>query len=470
VARVFLSAFVALAPGDIPRLDDVGLDGMVLLFAAGATLLSTLLAGMLPALRLARSDLQGTLRSADVRAGGLPHGRLRSALLVAEVTLSLILLSGAGLLVRSSVQLGRIDYGYDTTGLAAVMLDLPRARYTMTDEQRTFYARLIEEVRTVPGVLDVSGTSEPPAVGFEMTFSFAIEGRPSPNPSGREDPQSLRVVAYDYFRTMRIPLVSGRAFDERDRADAPAVIIINQSLARRHWPAEDPVGRRISFTGATGPWLEIVGVVGDTRMSAADEPPAPGMYLPHAQKPWVWMSWLTLIVRPQPGVRPQSLRDGVAGRLARLDPELPIQRYATLAELYGESLARRRFAMLMLVAFAGAALLLGIIGMYGVLAYTVAQRRRDIGIRMALGASSRSVVREVVRHALALAGLGILLGGVAALALTRLLQSLLYEVSPTDPWTLAGVALLVVIITSLAAWVPARRAARISPVSVMRDG
>jgi predicted permease len=469
LARVFLDVFVSLAPGDIPRLDAVALDGTTLLFAAGAALVSTLLAGMLPALRLARSDLQSTLRASDVRAGGVAHGRLRSTLLVGEVTLSLILLAGAGLLVRSSMQLSRIDYGYDTSELAAVMLDLPRARYATTEAHREFYARLIEQVRTVPGVLDVSGTSEPPAVGYEMTFSFAIEGRPSTNASGREDPQSLHVVANDYFRTMRIPLVSGRAFDERDRSDAPAVIIINQALARRHWPGEDPVGRRISFAGSSGPWLEIVGVAGDTRMRAADQPPVPAMYLPHAQKTWTWMSWLSLMIRPQPGVRPESLRDGVAGSLARLDSELPIQRFVPVDTLYGESLARRRFAMLMMVAFAGAATLLGIIGMYGVLAYMVAQRRRDIGIRIALGASSASVVGGVVRHALVLAGIGIVLGGAGALALTRLLRGLLYEVSPTDPWTLFGVALLVAFIAALAAWIPARRAARVSAVSVMRE-
>jgi predicted permease len=468
-AHFFLRGLLSLAPADLPRLNDVHLDFTVLLFAAATTLCSTLLFGMLPALRLARTDLQATLRAADVRAGGAAHARLRSALLIGEVTLSLVLMVGAGLLVRSSLLLRRIDYGYDTDGLVAVLLDLPRARYAGTPAHVGFYEQLLQRVAQLPGVAAVAGTSEPPAVGYAMTFSFAIEGRPATNASGREDPQPLRVVTPDYFRTMGIPVRSGRAFDPHDRTGTTEVVVVNESLARRYWPGENPVGRRISLTGASGPWKEIVGVVGDTRMAAADAAPAPALYLPHAQKTWPWMSWLTLMVRPLPGITPEAIATSVRSSLRQLDADVPVQRVATVAELYGEGLAGRRFATTMLAGFAGAALLLGIVGMYGVLSYTVAQRRRDIGVRMALGASQSSVVGGVVRYALVLALLGVALGTGASLALTRLLRTLLYEVSPVDPLTLGAVALLIMLVAALAALVPAARAARVSPLTVMRE-
>jgi predicted permease len=468
-ARLVLAGVLALAPHDIPLIDEVRLDPKVFAFAAGVTLLSTLLFGLLPALRLAYADLQVTLRGTDTRAGGVPHARLRGALLVTEVALSLILLSGAGLLVRSASRINAIDYGYEPEGLLAVILSLPYARYDTTTAHQAFYAKLIERVATIPGVASVGGTSEPPAAGYIMTFSFAIEGRPSSNPSGREDPQPLRVVTPDYFRTMGIPLLSGRTFEPGDRAGAPDVAIINESLARLHWPNESPIGKRISLAGAEGPWKQIVGVVGDTRMTSADEPASPAFYMPHAQKPWNWMSWLTLIVRADARLNSETLGSRIRSAVWELDAQLPLERVITIERLYGESLARRRFATTLLVGFAIVALVLGVIGVYGVLAYTVAQRRREIGIRMALGASRGKVVGDVVRHALRLAALGVVLGTTASLGLNRMLETLLYEVSPTDAATLAAVGMLVLIVALFAAWLPATRAARVNPLRVIRD-
>jgi predicted permease len=467
LAGVLLRALLSIAPADIPLLDEVRLDPVVFLFAAGTTLASTLVFGLLPALRLSRSSLQATLRESDTRSGGLPSSRLRGALLIAEVALALMLMIGAGLLVRSAQRVANVEYGYDKDGLLAIDLNLPRARYTTSESQIEFYVGLTDQVRALPGVMAAAATSESPAAG-STTFSFAIEGRPSENASGREDPQALRTVTPDYFRTLHIPLIAGRFFDERDRAGATEVVIIDQALAHLHWPGENPVGRRISLAGAQGPWKEIVGVVGATRWAAADQEPAPAMYIPYAQKTWPWLSWQTLMVRPAAGLDNASVSNAIRSAVRRQDPGLPIHRIVAVPDLYGQTVAGRRFAMAMLVGFAAVALGLGMVGMYGVLAYTVAQQRREIGIRIALGATAAGVTGAVVAHALKLTAIGIAMGMTAALLLTRLITSLLYEVSPSDPLTLATVTLLVTVVATLAAWIPAQRAARVSPLTIMK--
>lgn len=469
VAAVVLRLLVALAPADVPLLDGARLDPVALAFAAAATLASTLLFGLAPALRLAGADLQSALRASH-DAGGVRHARLRQALLVAEVALSLVLLAGASLLARSFLRMREVDYGFRAAGLAVLSLDLPRSRYPDTPEHVAFYERLLARLAAVRGVAAVAGTDEPPVVGNDMTFSFAVQGRPSASPSGREDPAPLRVVTPAYFRTMGIPLLRGRAFDDRDRAGAPAVVLLDRAAARKYFPGEDPVGRRISFDGAGGPWLEIVGVVGDTRMASAVEEPVPSVYLPYAQKRFSWISWMAVMVRPAPGTDLRTLAPRLRAAVWEVDAQLPIRRLATVEALFAESTARHRLATTLLGAFAALALLLGATGMYGVIAFTVAQRRRELGIRLALGAGRREVVGMVLRQALALTLLGVAAGTAAALALTRVLRGLLYRVSPTDPLTLAGVALLLALIAAAAAWVPARRAARIDPLLVMRDG
>jgi putative ABC transport system permease protein len=469
VAAPLLRGLIAFAPGDIPLLDEVRVDRTVLGFAAAATILSTVLFALAPALRLASTDLQTMLRTSQGTASGLRHGRLRNALLVSEVALSLVLLVGAGLLVRSAQHLSTVDYGYRADGLLAVFLDLPRARYDSTARHVAFYGQLLERIRGLPGVSGVTASSEVPAVGYNMTFSYAVEGHRAANPSGREDAQALHVVAAEYFHVLGIPVRRGRAFETRDNANAPPVTIVNEAFARRHWPGESELGRRFSLVGPKGPWLEIVGVVGDTRMVSADAPPAPIFYIPHAQKQWHWLGWMTLIVRAEPGRDPRSLAPAVRAAVAEQDRRLPIHRVATVHELYGESTARRRFATTLLTVFAALALLLGTIGMYGVLSYAVAQRRREIGIRIALGAGTSEVMGAVLRQALALTALGVVIGTGGALALTRLLGALLYEVSPTDPATYVAVAVLLTLVAALAAWMPAWRATRIDPLVVLRE-
>jgi predicted permease len=465
---------VGVAPADIPRLSAVHVDGVVLSYALATTIVSGLLFGLAPVGRLLASgrwssrSLQMTLRAAGER-GSARQARALSVLLVGELAISLMLLVSAGLLLRSAYRLGTVDYGYREKGLVAAGFDLPRLRYDGTDRHVAFYDRLIDAARQIPHVAGVAGTTEEFGSPSSMTFSFAIEGRLSRNPSGREDAQALRVVDGDYFRVMGVPVLLGRPFAPSDRADAPPVVIVNASLARLLWPSENPVGARISFAGATGPWLTVVGVVGDTRSNVADAKPAPAMYLPFAQKRWSWMSWLTLVVRTDGTGDVESLGAALRDVVKQLDDRLPVQRVAAVRDLYRASIARRRFATVLTGAFAAAALLLGTVGMYGVLSYGVAQRRREFGIRLALGARASQVTGVVVREAFTLAAVAVVVGTAGALAVTRVISGLLYEVSPRDPATFGAVASLVAVVAVAAAWIPARRATRIDPAATIRD-
>jgi putative ABC transport system permease protein len=462
-----LDLFVALAPSDIPLIDDVRIDLPVLGFTAGATVLATFLFGLVPALRATAVDPQATLRASDERSGGAAHLRLRAGLLVAEVALSVLLLIGAGLLLRSFQQLQQVDYGFDPQQLLTTSVSLPGARYDGTVQQVPFFASLTERVAALPGVTSAAGTSDPPGGGAPMTFSFAIENRPSENPSGREDPVPLRVVMPQFFRTMRLPVVRGRVLGERDGADAPPALVINETLARRHWPATDPVGKRITFQreGITE-WWEIVGVVGDTRLYSVDEPPTPALYMTYAQKRWDWLNWMSLLVRSprDPALLADELRAAIQGA----DAALPVGRIEAVTDRYAQGEARRRFAAVLLGGFAAVALVIGVVGIYGVLSYSVAQRTREIGVRMALGAPRSSVAAAVVGRGVGLASAGVLVGLAAALLLSRFVESLVYGVSTRDSVTFVAVPLVLTVVAAIASYLPARRATRIDPVRALR--
>jgi putative ABC transport system permease protein len=462
-----LDLFVALAPSDIPLIDGVRVDLTVLGFAFGATVLATLLFGLVPALRVTGVDPQAALRAGDERAGGAPHLRLRAGLLVAEVALSVLLLIGAGLLLRSFQQLQRVDYGFDPSQLHTTNLVLPGARYDETPRQVTFLTSLIERVAAIPGVVVAAGTSDGPGGSGPMTFSFAIEDQPNPGPTGREDPVPLRVVTPDFFLTMRLPVLQGRALDERDGADAPPVLVINESLARRHWPDDDPVGQRISFQREGIPeWWEVVGVVADTRLYSVDEPATPALYMPYAQKRWDWINWMFLLVRSprQTG----ALSDELRAAIHDADAALPIGQIQTVEDRYAQGEARRRFAAALLVAFAAVALIIGVVGIYGVLSYSVAQRTREIGVRMALGAPRSSVAAAVVGQGVGLAGAGVIVGVAGAWLLSRFAESLVYGVSTRDTVTFVAVPVVLTLVAAVSSYVPARRATRIDPVRALR--
>jgi putative ABC transport system permease protein len=466
---LLLPVLLAAMPPDIPLLDDVRIDPTVLGFGAAITLVTSLGVGLLPAFRTARADLRPALGSGRIH-GDARRAGLRGALLLSQFAFGILLLIGAALLAQSFRKLIAVEVGFDPVGVLAVWLDLPKARYPNRVAQQRFYEEVRDRVGALPGVRSVATTSEPPISGYRMTFSFAIEGRPSANPSGREDPVEVRVVSPGYLETMKIPLVRGRALEARDRDGAPPVVVVDGALARRFWPGADPVGQRVSFVGPEGPWHEIVGIVGATRHEGLDAPAAPALYMTFAQRRenWGWMSWQILMVRAEPGLDPTSLAQAVRGAVWALDENLPIQSIATLEGLYRESTARRRFAMQLATAFGGLALILCGIGIYGVVASAVAERRQEIGIRIALGARPGQIVAGVIRVGIGLAVVGVALGTAAATGLTRFLQTLLFEIDPVDPASFAAMAGVLLLVAGLAAWLPARSAASVDPLRALR--
>jgi predicted permease len=401
------------------------------------------------------------------RTGAARH-RLREGLLVVQVSLSVLLLIGAGLFVRSFAALSATELGFDEENVVTLAVDLPRQRYD-TPQQTAFYDRLLERMRAMPGVLAATGTSLPPGGGNEMSFSFAIENRPAQSATGREDPEILHAIGTDYFTTLGQRVLHGRAFDERDRADSPPVAIVNATLARKHWPTENPVGQRISFRPGDTPWLEIVGVVDDVRFVSPDTEPVPAVYMPYAQRTWPWLTWMTLLARVPADTDPAVVQSSLRNVLLELDRGLPPQSISTVEQAFGENLARRSFALTLVGGFGAIALLLSVIGVYGLLAYTVAQRTREIGVRVAIGARPTGIVRGVLVHSLTLALLGAVFGVLAAIVASRTVESLLYGVSRLDAATYAATVLLVVCVALAAAALPAWRAAHVSPLQALRS-
>jgi putative ABC transport system permease protein len=466
LAPFLLRVLISVAPGSIPLLDRAVIDLRMLGFTAVAGLGCALLFGLVPSIRASRSDLLSALRSGrDASVSG--HTRLRSGLLTIQVALSVMLLVSAGLFVRSFRALQGTELGFDPSRLVLMDVDLPFERYPETPEQVSFYDQLLLRVAALPGVQSVAGTSQPPGSPDHMTFSFAIEGRVPSNPNGREDDEPLHAVTPGYFETLDRRIVRGRAFDANDLADGTPVVIINESLARKHWPQGDAVGQRIAFRVGETPWREIVGVVEDARLESPDAPQEPAIYIPFAQKTWTWLSWMTVMARTAPGTHPLALGEGLRSALLELDPELPPQSITTVEAAFRANTAPRRFAMTLVGGFGTLALLLSIVGLYGLITSSVARQRREIGVRIALGAQAGNVVGGVLKHTLLLTLAGTGAGVLGALAAARFLQGLLFGVSAMDLPTYILTVGLVTAVALLTALLPAARAARTDPVRAL---
>jgi putative ABC transport system permease protein len=455
---------VSLSPGNIPRLDEVGLDRSVLLFTFGVSLLTGVVFGLLPALQASKTDLASSLKEGGSRGAtaGAGASRLRNVLVVSEIAIAVVLLAGAGLMIRSFEAIRDVDPGFRPDRTLTSDFSLPAAKYKEDAQVTSFFEQLGARAAAMPGVERVGLVSNIPFSGGDIA-GFVIDGRPEPPPEQVLDAE-YRVVSPDYFDVMGIPVVRGQLFTERDRAGSPAATVINETMARRYWPGEDPIGKRINLGDpSSSPWRTIVGVVRDIRNESLDKEPYPQMYAPLAQFP---RRQMTLVARTSG--EPSALVPALRRDLSSLDKDLPLYNVRTMEQVLADSISRRRFQMLLITAFAGVGLLLAAVGIYGVISYSVAQRRHEIGVRMALGARATDILRLVVGQGLGLALAGVGCGLVAAFALTRVMASLLYGVSATDPVTFASVSLALLGVALAACLVPARRATKVDPMVALR--
>jgi putative ABC transport system permease protein len=475
LAQAGIRALVAMSPPGVPRLEQARLDGFVILFTIGVALLCALIFGLAPAMRAARTDVQTGLRSAGRSAGsGGVRDRLRTALIVGELALALLLLSGASLLIQSAIALQRVPPGFNPGGVLSARLSLPADQYGTPELARQTFEAILEQAAAIPGVRAAAITSQVPRGRGGNGNGLVPEGRKFEAASAISS--RLRMVTPGYFDAMGIPITRGRPLTDQDRRGALKVMVISEARARAAWPNEDPIGRRIACCEAGpdgGPdFKTVVGVAGDVRSNAPGDAPTPEFYLPIAQVPpvaWTWIQRTMYVVvrtsgNPSPAGAP--LRDAVR----RVAPGVPLFDVRTMEERLGASLSTARFNMLLLTLLGAIGLLLAAIGIYGVIGYFVSRRTQEIGVRMALGATRADVVRLVVRQAAGPLGAGLVLGVLASLALTGVLRAQLFGVSPRDPWTLAGVAVLLAMVGLAASLVPARRAASIDPTRALRAG
>lgn len=458
---------LALAPRDIPRLANTHLDLRVLLFATGVSLLAGLAFGVVPALQGSRPDLVEALKQgARGASAGRSRARWRSALLVAEVALALVLVTGAGLMIRSVVQVRQAPIGFEPDDLLTFGISLPETRYATPERQARFWREALARIAALPGVRSVASVRCLPMAGGCWDGGYVLADRPPPAPADMLDFDS-NMVSADYFRTLGIPVVAGRAFDLHDDGAGPPVAIVNQALARRLWPHGSALGQRLRQGSDTSPWREIVGVVGDVKRDGLDAAQGAEVFMPLFQHR-LWQGSANLVVRTA-SPRPMSAAGAVARAIHSIDKDQPLVEMQPMAQLLGDTLARRRFSTLLLGIFGGLALVLAAVGIYGVMAYTVSLRMREMGIRMALGARRGELFRLVVGQGMALAALGVGAGLLGAAAVTRFLSKLLFGVSATDPLTFGAVALLLAAVAALACFLPARRATAGDPMLALHE-
>jgi predicted permease len=458
------SALVALAPGNVPRLEEANLDARVLAFTFGVSLLASLLFGLAPALQASRVDLNDALKQGAARAvvGGQAR-RLRGALVVAEIAFSVILLAGAGLLIRSFQALLSTPLGFRSDHVLVMESSVPSADETGDRRAVQFYKELVASAARLPGVSAAGLTAVPPG-DSRSDGSYYIDHAVGQSELGINAPQAVfSFVSGGVFQTLRIPLKAGRDFNARDTYEAPFTAIINESLARKSFPGQNPLGHTISCGFSAGKPMTIVGVVGDIRQYGPSKEPSPELYMPYEQYPMAEMYLMALT----PG-DPLALAGGLRRMVQARSPDIPVK-FTTLEDRLAETVAAPRFRTLLLAIFAALAVLLAMAGVYGVMTYVVGQRAGEIGLRMALGASQGSVLRLVLRQGLVLTGVGIALGLAGAAAATTLLRSMLFEVKASDPLTYAGVAGLLAVAALGAIYIPARRAARVDPLVALRQ-
>jgi predicted permease len=473
LALAGIRVLVALSPPNLPRVETVGLDAAALVFVAVVSMATGVAFGLAPALQAARRDVGESLKEgARGSTEGGPRSRLRSLLVASEFALALVLSAAAGLMIRSFVALAAIDPGFDPRGVLTMVVSVTGSKQAEPPRRASFYQELVEQVRALPGVRSASAINHLPLAGDIWGWPFKVEGRPLPKP-GESPTAAYRVVLPGYFETMGIPIVRGRDVAETDRRGSPGVVVVNDFLARNHWPGEDPIGKRITLDNPQRDpsWLTVVGVVKNAVRSDWAAAPEDEIFLPYLQtqryleRPDTPFSYMTLVVRTSGDA--SALAPAIRSTVASMDLRVPVSQVQTMEEVVAQSAAGPRFYLLLLGAFAAVAVLLAAVGIYGVMSYSVSRRTNEIGIRMALGAKPADVIRLVVGQGMVVAFAGAVVGLAGALGLTRLMSSLLYGVGASDPTTFLTVSLLLGAVALAASYVPARRASRIDPRRVL---
>jgi putative ABC transport system permease protein len=452
-----------LQPGTLPRAESIAVDGPALAFTLGLSVLTGILFGVLPGLLLARARLFGDLQSSGRGERGRMSGRVRASLVAAQVALAHVLLVGAGLHIRSLETLMRVDPGFRADGVLTVAVArLPERRYPDPAHQAAFYDRVLEALAALPGVTTAAAANPVPVMGDDLIFSIEVEGQP-PRPPDQAVSANWYSVSPGYFEAMRIPVVRGRAFASSDSASAPRVAVINEAFARRIFPGEDPMGRRLRMGIDSDVAREIVGIVGDVRHYGLEQGVTMQMYEPNRQRPTAGAAFLL-----RTGSDPAALAGAARRAILSIDPELPVTQTRTLAALLADTTAQRRFTLLLLLIFAGTALVLAAVGIYGVVAYTVSQRTHEIGVRMALGAERRAILGLVLRQGMTMVLAGVAAGLGGALLLARLVRAMLFGVGAADPATYAATVALLSLVAFAATYLPALRATRVEPTAALR--
>ncbi|HJQ70760.1 MAG TPA: ABC transporter permease [Blastocatellia bacterium] len=460
-----LRALVAIAPDNVPRLNEMSIDARVLVFTIGVSMITGIIFGLVPAFQSSKPDLNETLKEGGRGSTGGARGRrVRSVLVVAEVAFALVLLTGAGLMIRSFLLLQEVKPGFNPENLLTMRLRLPQTKYSDAAQLTPFYQQLIDRVRALPGVKSVGTVSHLPLSGAYQSGTVTVE-QPSASVDNASFECDRRMASPDYFDAMGIEVMNGRAFNDHDRQGSLAVCLVDETFARRFWPNEDPIGKRVKIGGAqsTAPWLTIVGVVAHVKHYGLNAQGREFIYFPFTQTP---ARQMFLAVRTEGD--PSNLIGSVRNEIKSLDPDQPIADIRNMEQIVYGSVAQPRFNTLMLGVFAAVALILAAVGVYGVMNYSVAQQTHEIGIRMALGAQQNHILRMVIQQGFALVGIGVAIGLAGAFVITQFMSSLLYGVKAMDPTTFIAVAIILALVAFIASYIPARRATRVDPMIALR--